>query len=66
MKDILIRPLESKDAEQYIDLANLVWRVAYKDIFTDVVFEWRESKRGKMIETFAQNVTEYITSACYD
>ena len=56
MKDILIRPLESKDAEQYIDLANLVWRVAYKDIFTDVVFEWRESKRGKMIETLAQNV----------
>ena len=47
MKNIIIRKVKSEDAEQYIKLGNLVWRIAYRHIFPEEVFIDRESKEDR-------------------
>ena len=52
MKNIIIRKVKSEDAEQYIKLGNLVWRIAYRHIFPEEVFIDRESKEQVKIKEF--------------
>ncbi len=52
MKDFIIRKAETKDAKQYVELNNLVWRDAYKHIFPEEVFLDRESRAKYKIENF--------------
>lgn len=52
MKDFVIRKAETKDAKQYVELNNLVWRDAYKHIFPEEVFLDRESRAKHKIENF--------------
>ena len=52
MKNIIIRPVKASDAEQFIDLHNLVWRYAYGEILPEEVFVKREQKREQKIEDF--------------
>ena len=56
VKNIVIRQVRIQDAEQYIDLSNLVWRDAYKHIFPEEVFVSNESKKQKMIDKFGSFV----------
>lgn len=52
MKDIIFRKVESADAEQFVKLNNFVWRVAYKDIFPEEVFEERDNFASQKIQDF--------------
>ena len=36
--DIIFRPVEEKDAYNWVTLKNMVWRDAYKEIFPEEVF----------------------------
>lgn len=56
MKNLIIRPVEVKDAEQYLNTRNIVWRDAYKHIFPNEVFVNMENKTLDMIKTFSQFV----------
>ena len=51
--NIIIRPVKTEDAEQYIKLNNLVWRFAYNHIFPEEVFIERENNLDKKIEKFS-------------
>ncbi len=55
MKNIKIRKVQSKDAEQFIKLRNKVWRIAYKDIFPEEVFVEKEAKAELEIKEFDEN-----------
>lgn len=55
MEDIIIRKVKPEDARQYLNLVNLVWRVAYKHIFPEEVFVERESLIEERIKTFNEN-----------
>ncbi len=52
MKNIIIRKVQSKDAEQFIKLRNFVWRIAYKDIFPEEVFVEKEARAEQEIKNF--------------
>ena len=63
--NIKIRPVRPDDAEQYINLTNIVWRDAYKHIFPEEVFIRKESKTQDMIKTFANFVYHGKDQMCY-
>ncbi len=65
MSDIVIRPVKPQDAEQYIKLNNLVWRVAYKHIFPEEVFAERDKQASQKIKDFASNVYNSDTHMVY-
>lgn len=54
MKDIIIRPVKASDAEQFINLHNLIWKTAYAGILPDEVFEKRKQSAPEKIEEFKQ------------
>ena len=54
MKDIVIRNVEERDAVQYITLLNYVWRIAYKDIFPEEVFDDMDERKDDRIASFSQ------------
>ena len=49
---INIRKVEQKDAKEYIELVNFVWRSAYSHIFPDEVFVERENSAVERINSF--------------
>lgn len=51
-KNVIIRKVQTKDAEGFETLVNKVWRIAYKDIFPEEVFVEKENKLEKKISTF--------------
>ena len=55
MKNINIRKVKSEDAEQFIKLRNMVWRITYKDIFPEEVFLEKEARAEQEIKEFNQN-----------
>lgn len=63
--NILIRKVNPKDATQYIQHINTVWRSAYKHIFPEKVFIDRENNAYKKIETFSNNYYNDNTKMCY-
>ena len=52
MQDIIIRKVESKDAEQYIHLRNFVWCDAYKNILPEQVFIEKQACAEQEIKDF--------------
>ena len=50
--DVVIRPVKSSDARQFITLHNLVWRSAYYGILPEEVFEKREELTEQKIQNF--------------
>lgn len=51
--DIIIRKVEPKDKEQYINLLNSVWKDSYKHIFPKEVFIERENNASNQIKNFS-------------
>lgn len=64
-KDIIIRKVKNEDAIEYLKIVNLVWRIAYKDIFPEEVFIKKEEKLRKNIETFSSKYYNDNTKICY-
>ena len=64
-KEIIIRKVRNEDAIQYIDLHNLVWRYAYKNIFPEEVFLEKESRRLDKIKKFPEVHFNDNTTLCY-
>ena len=62
---IKIRPVEQKDAEQYVKLINYVWRVAYSHIFPEEVFIEREACESERIKNFDANKLNDDKTICY-
>ena len=52
MNNVVIRKVKSADAEQYIELRNLVWKDAYKNIFPAEVFVAKENRSKAEIKDF--------------
>ena len=65
MGNIIIRKVKSEDAEGYLKLINLVWRVAYKHIFPEEVFVERESLVQERVKTFSENFYNDNTKLVY-
>jgi GNAT superfamily N-acetyltransferase len=61
----IIRKVEPKDARQYVELHNYVWRKAYKNIFPNEVFEDRETRTEEKISGFAENYFNDNNQICY-
>ena len=64
-KEIIIRKVKKEDAFEYFETINLVWRIAYKDIFPEEVFISNEEKLSRRVETFAQKYYNDNTKICY-
>lgn len=62
---ILIRKVRIDDAKQYIELINLVWRDAYKNIFPKEVFIDREREKENRIKSFANKFHNDNNKLCY-
>lgn len=65
MEEIIIRKVESKDAVGLVTLNNLVWRIAYKDIFPEEVFAERDEYAAKKIQNFDQIYYNGDDEICY-
>lgn len=63
--NIIFRKVQPTDAEQYIDLENLVWRDAYKHIFPEEVFLDKEKKRLDKIKKFSEIHCNNDKVMCY-
>ncbi len=61
----VIRKVEPKDARQFIELHNFVWKSAYKDIFPAEVFAAREAKTERRIAGFADHFLNNNEKICY-
>ena len=56
-KELLkIRKVNSNDARGWLTLANMVWRVAYKNIFPEEVFIEKEKQLDERIKTFDKKI----------
>ena len=64
-KDFTIRPVKPEDAEQYINLTNIVWRDAYKHIFPEEVFIEKENKAEDKIKNFDKSIQNDNMSLSY-
>ena len=64
-KNIVVRKVKSVDAEQFIRLRNYVWRDAYKHIFPEEVFEYRDLKVEENIKNFDKKFYNDNTRICY-
>ena len=63
--NIVIRKVETKDAKQYVELINLVWRLTYKNIFPEEVFLDMKNKNEERIKNFSNNFYNDNTRMCY-
>ena len=52
-KNIVFRTVRPEDAEQFINLVNVVWRDAYKHIFPEEVFVSKERVAKDMVASFS-------------
>jgi len=64
-KEIVIRKVKTEDAEQFVNLNNYVWRIAYKDIFPEEVFIYREEKGKGKIKNFTDYYNNNNTKIAY-
>lgn len=64
-KKITFRAAESKDINTWFEIKNKVWRVAYKDIFPEKVFENKEKNIDKKIENFKKEALNDNTKIAY-
>ena len=60
-----IRPAKAEDAREYVELKNLVWRHAYKNIFPEEVFVQQEAKSERKINGFADHFINQTDKICY-
>ena len=65
-KDLLkIRKVNSKDAKEWFQLVNKVWRDAYKNIFQEEVFIEKENQVHERVKTFNKKINNSNKSIAY-
>lgn len=60
-----IRKAIPEDAREFVELKNLVWRDAYKDILPEEVFVSQEAKAEKKISDFPNHFFNNDDKICY-